>query len=62
MDTALTLPLDAHERQYLRELLESDLSETRVEVRRTGTPDYHEGLQHREDLIRGLLEKLGAEE
>ena len=56
-----TLTLDDLERAYLKGLLENDLSETRVEVRRADEPDYHDELRHREDMIRRLLARLGGE-
>jgi hypothetical protein len=56
-----TLTLSAAEKNYLAELLESDLEETRVEVRRTSTPSYHADLIRREEMIRGLVEKLRQE-
>jgi hypothetical protein len=52
------LVLTAEEREYLANLLSSELSETRVEARRTHTPDYRERVIHTEDLIRGLLAKV----
>jgi hypothetical protein len=53
-----TLTLDPQERAYLEGLLEIDLGETRVELRRTETPALHDELHQRENLIRGLLTKL----
>jgi hypothetical protein len=52
------LQLDAREREYLASLVEADLAETRVEVRRTDTPGYHEELLEKERLIKGLLTRL----
>jgi hypothetical protein len=52
------LVLTDEEREYLANLLNSALSETRVEVHRTHTPAYRERVLHEEDLIRGLLAKL----
>jgi hypothetical protein len=54
----VNLPLSAEEWTYLEGLVDSDLREVRVEVRRTDTPDWHDALQLREKMIRGLLEKL----
>lgn len=53
-----TLTLNSQEKAYLEGLLESDLAETRVEVRRTQALTYHDELHKRENLIRDLLEKL----
>jgi hypothetical protein len=55
----LQLTLSAEERQYLAELLEDVLKETRVEEHRTRTPTYRESVVHREELILSLLKKLG---
>lgn len=56
--TEVQLNLSAQERQYLAELLQSELKETRVEEHRTRTPSYREHIVQREDVIRGLLAKL----
>jgi hypothetical protein len=56
--TQTTLMLDEEQTIYLKGLLETDLAETRVEVRRADEPEYRDELQHREDLIRRLLDKL----
>jgi hypothetical protein len=53
-----SVELTGEEREYLVTLLQFVLSETRVEVRRTDHRDYREHVKHREDVIRGLLEKL----
>jgi hypothetical protein len=52
------LMLTAEERQYLVELLEVTLKDTRIEEHRTRTPSYRESVLHREDLLTGLLNKL----
>ena len=57
----LQLTLTAEEREYLLGLLESTLKNTRVEEHRTRTPSYREHVIHREDLIVGLLGKLGQQ-
>jgi hypothetical protein len=54
----LDLHLDSGERAYLAGLLEVDLEETRVEIRRTDTPRMHDQLLEKEKLIKGLLSKL----
>jgi len=46
------------ERQLLLEVLGEELKDLRVAVRRTGTPDYHDNLKHREKLLENLLNKL----
>jgi hypothetical protein len=53
------LTVTAEERQFLVELLELVLKDTRVEEHRTRTPSYREHILQRENLIAGLLGKLG---
>jgi hypothetical protein len=53
------LTLTAEERQFLVSLLQLVLKDTLVEEHRTRTPSYRDHIVHREDLIRGLLGKLG---
>jgi hypothetical protein len=55
----LTVTLTAEERQYLARLLTEELKERRVEEHRTRTPAYRANILHNEDLIVGLLTKLG---
>lgn len=56
----LNLRMTDEERAYLANLVDTDLRETRVESRRTDTPDYQADLHHKEEMIRGLLAKLRA--
>ncbi|HXG10907.1 MAG TPA: hypothetical protein VNK04_14200 [Gemmataceae bacterium] len=53
------LSLTAEERDYLVELLELTLKETRIEEHRTRTPSYRQHVLRQEDLIVSLLSKLG---
>jgi hypothetical protein len=55
---AAHLDLDADERAELLSLLERTLAEIRVEVHRTHTPDFRDGVLRQEAVIRRLLEKL----
>jgi hypothetical protein len=52
------LQISAEERDVLVTIVERALSETRVEVRRTTTPDFHDRLQVEEQQIRALLDRL----
>jgi hypothetical protein len=54
----LQLAISTEERDYLVDLLETVLKETRVEEHRTRTPSYREHVLHREELILSLLNKL----
>lgn len=55
------LLINEQERAELLRLLRNSLGETRVEVHHTHTPDYRESVKHEEEVIRGLLEKLGGQ-
>jgi hypothetical protein len=56
----MQLDLESAERDLLVHILEYELREKRVEVRRTSTPDYHDRLKDEEQAIGGLLERLRA--
>ncbi len=53
-----TIELALNEHQLLQELLESALSELRVEIVSTDRLDYKEALKERKSLMMDLLEKL----
>lgn len=55
----LQLTLTSEEREYLGNLLETVLKETRVEEHRTRAPAYREHVLQKENVIIGLLGKLG---
>ena len=52
--------IDAQERELLLRLVEQALSDTRVEIRRTSTPEFHDRLQAEERVLASLLRRLGA--
>jgi hypothetical protein len=52
------LVLSEQEKSYLEGILKSALSETRVEVHRTHTPDYRTQVLSEEDLVRKLIDKV----
>lgn len=56
LESALTLT--AEERAELLRLLEREIADIRVEIRRTSTPDYHDQLREEETLLRLLAVKL----
>jgi hypothetical protein len=59
MDRAeINIVLNQQEREYLTELLKTTLKSTLVEEHRTRAPTYREGIAHREEMIRELLQKL----
>jgi len=51
--------LNTEECEYLVGLLERTLKEARVEEHRTRTPLYRQHVVHQEELIAGILSKLG---
>jgi len=53
-----TIELNPKEQQLLQELLESALSELRVEIVSTDRLDYKEALKERKSLMTDILEKL----
>jgi hypothetical protein len=57
--TDLQFALTAGQRDYLVEVLERELKNTRVEEHRTRTPSYREHIQQHEADIVDLLTKLG---
>ncbi len=54
----MELTLSERERQLLLELLEGDLGELRVEVRRTEDAAYRDRLHEDEACLRGLIERM----
>jgi hypothetical protein len=55
----LQLTLTTEERDYLADLLEKLLKDTRVEEHRTRAPSYRELIVKQENLITAVLAKLG---
>jgi hypothetical protein len=54
------LALTAEERNFLVDLLETTVKQTRVEEHRTRTPTYRENILKQERLMSSLLNKLGV--
>lgn len=54
----LQLSLTNEEHQVLKEILENDLSDLRMEIRETDDRDFKEGLKHKEQVMKKLLEAL----
>ncbi len=50
--------LNAMERVELLRVLERELRDTHMEARRTESPAFQDDVHHRENAIRGLIEKL----
>ena len=57
-----TLELTAEELELLREVLEADLSELRMEIVDTDNSQFKDGLKHRKRVMMDILEKLPQSE
>ncbi|MBI5376885.1 MAG: hypothetical protein HZA77_15745 [Candidatus Schekmanbacteria bacterium] len=53
-----TMELNEKEAKLLHDVLESDLSDLRMEISNTDSQTFKEGLKEKEGLISGLLKKL----
>ena len=56
----VTLQLTDEEHGVLTVLLEEDIPDLRYEIGNTDSYDYRQGLKHREQLLKAILEKLRA--
>jgi hypothetical protein len=56
----MNVTLSETEHELVLRLLQSALSDLRVQVRRTSTPDYHDGLQAEERVLEQLVARLNA--
>ena len=54
----IQITLTQTEKEYLVNLLDTVLGDTRVEARHTRTSEYREKVHEQEKLVRGLLDKL----
>ncbi|HWP29938.1 MAG TPA: hypothetical protein VNM50_10430 [Chloroflexota bacterium] len=57
----MQLELTTDERALLANILDQALRDLKEEVYHTETMEYKEALKQREQLLQGLLRKLGAE-
>jgi hypothetical protein len=55
-----TLELSPEEFSLLREILTSTLGELRVEISRTDSRDFRDGLKEREAVVRRLIDRLAG--
>jgi hypothetical protein len=56
--TTFTLSLNEVERAELLTLLEREIRETRVEARRTESPEYQDAVHREETVLQGLIDNL----
>ena len=54
----MTIELDTEQTEVLREVLQHDLTQLRVESARTDGHDFREMLHHREDVLQAVLKQL----
>lgn len=54
----MQLEISPEERELLIRLIEGAVADTRVEVRRTSTPAFHDRLEAEERELAGLLARL----
>lgn len=52
------IAFSTEERQYLVGLLETALKDSLIEAQRTRTSSYRDSVLHREQTIRGMLDRL----
>lgn len=57
----IRIDLAPDEAMLLRETLESWLSDLRMEIAATDAMDFREELKGKEDLLKGLIERLKAQ-
>jgi hypothetical protein len=58
LSTTFTLSLNEVERAELLTLLEREIRETRVEARRTESPEYQDAVHREETVLQGLIDNL----
>jgi hypothetical protein len=54
------IELSAGEVETLRELIDGRLNEMEIEIERTDTHDFKEGLKHKRRMLRQVVAKLNA--
>ena len=54
-----TIQLEPGEADVLRHVLESYLSDLRMEIADTDSKDFRDGLKHRKEVLNRVLERLG---
>jgi hypothetical protein len=56
----MELRISDPERELLVRILNSAVGDVRSQVRRTHSPEWHDGLKEEETVMKGLLRKLGG--
>lgn len=57
----VNIQLDDEERAEMKEILEAAFRDLRVEIRHTHVTEEREHFKHRENILRGVLDKLGID-
>ncbi len=57
----MELTISDPEREILLRILHSAVGDVRSQVRRTHSPEWHDGLKEEEAVMKGLLQKLARE-
>ncbi|MGN6554731.1 MAG: hypothetical protein ACTHLW_13565 [Verrucomicrobiota bacterium] len=52
------IEISNEEQELLTDVLDNDLLQLEVEIERTDSHDFKEGLKHRRDVLKGLLNKV----
>ena len=58
MNTTIATQLTTPERELLLSILRQNASELYLEIRHTRTPDYHDALKEKKQLLLQMIEKL----
>ena len=53
------IELSIEEQEILIQVLQNSLTQLEIEIDRTDSHDFREGLKHRRTVLRALLEKAG---
>ena len=56
----MILELTGEEQEFLVRALKNSLSDLRAEIIRTDSPQFKARLKHDEQILKGLIEKLGS--
>jgi hypothetical protein len=60
MRAMAVIEISGDEQNLLREVLESEISDMRVQIVNTDTSSFRDQLKRRRDMLQGLLERLAA--
>lgn len=58
----IRIDLDASEAAILREILEADISDLRMEIANTDQKDFRDHLKERKELLKSILDRMSEVE